>query len=129
MPNDASSLVTQGFVSATPLLSSLSSPLDSVEATTSVDGQPSFNVPTPEQQTATNDLIDIDEDKIFTWLTVVRSIGPGFGYRHVAGGLSSVQLNALFILRDCRDSDISIWLQYLLLAGKRSPLKKSIVSH
>lgn len=81
------------------------------------EGAP-FVFPTQQQQAALSDLKEFNEDKVITWLAVIRSIEPGFRH-HGSGPLSSQQLSALASLRDCRDSNIIVWLQYIVLAGKR----------
>lgn len=75
-----------------------------------------FAFPTLQQQAAIDELKDIDESDVIAWLTVIRSIEPGF-CSHEAGPLSSQQLNALASLRECRDSNILVWLRCLDLAG------------
>lgn len=70
----------------------------------------SSNLLTPEQDAALSELLSFDEAKILTWLTILRSIGPGFQYRAGRGCISSSQLDALSTLKDFDDSDISAWL-------------------
>lgn len=66
--------------------------------------------PTPEQQAGLNELLVFDDEKIVAWLTVLRSIDPGFRYQARRGCLSNQQLDALSTLIDCGDSDILTWL-------------------
>ena len=76
------------------------------------DVQP-YEVPPPEHFAALNELVIFDEGKIITWLTVLRSIEAGFRYRAGRGCLSKRQLEALSVLKDCDDSDISAWLKLI----------------
>ena len=77
-----------------------------------------YTSPTLWQQAAISELQAFDREKILTWITVIRSIEPGFQHRAGHGCLSSQQLEALSILRDCHESDIITWLQYHVLAGE-----------
>ena len=76
-----------------------------------------YTFPTLKQQAAISELQAFDDEKILSWITVIRSIEPGFQHRAGHGCLSSQQLEALSILRDCHESDIVVWLQYHVLAG------------
>lgn len=73
------------------------------------DVQP-HTLPTPKQQAALDELLSFDNEKILAWLTLLRSIEPGFRYQAGRGCLSNQQLEALSTLRDCGDSDILAWL-------------------
>ena len=82
----------------------------------SSDVQP-YKVP-PKYFAALNELVIFDEVKILTWLTVLRSIESGFRYRAGRGCISEQQLEALSVLKDCDDSDISAWLKLILPASQ-----------
>ena len=69
-------------------------------------------LPTPEQQAALDELLVFDTEKIFSWLTILRSIEPDF-WR-----LSKDQLDALSTLKDCSDSDVLAWLTLGYLPGQ-----------
>ncbi|CAF9910317.1 MAG: hypothetical protein ALECFALPRED_006463 [Alectoria fallacina] len=73
------------------------------------DLQP-HTLPTLKQQAALTELLVFDDDKILAWLTILRSIEPGFRYRAGQGCLSNQQLDALSTLKDCSDSNILAWL-------------------
>lgn len=77
-----------------------------------------YTFPTFKQQAAISELQAFDEEHILAWITVVRSIEPGFQHRACHGSLSSQQLEALSILKDCHDSDIIAWLEYHHRAGQ-----------
>ena len=66
--------------------------------------------PTPKQKAALQELHFFDKEKILAWLTVLRSIEPGFRYRASGGCLSRLQIDALSTLKDCDDGDILAWL-------------------
>ena len=74
--------------------------------------------PTLEQHAAIATLQAFDEEKILAWITVIRSIQSGFQHRAGHGALSSEQLDALSILKDCHDRDIVAWFQYHLLSSQ-----------
>ena len=109
-----------GEVSATdhPFLSLDASRSEELSAGATADHNAPFPFPNIQQQAAVVQLKDIDEDRLFAFLTVIRSIDGGLIYRLTPGGLSSDQLHALSVLRDCLDSDISFWLQCNLLSCK-----------
>jgi len=86
-----------------------------VEIMTAVESL--FILPTLQQQAAINELKDFGADKVTAWLVVIRSLEPGFRRRRSAA-LSSQQLDALDVLRDCCDSNITSWLRCVALAGK-----------
>lgn len=67
-------------------------------------------IPTPEQQAGLNELLVFEDEKIFAWLIILRSIEPGFRYQARRGCLSNQQLDALSTLIECGDSDILTWL-------------------
>ena len=75
-------------------------------------------LPTPEQKVALEELLIFEEEKILAWLTILRSLQPGFQYRAGRGCLSSQQLNALSTLKDCNDNDILTWLNLSLVASE-----------
>lgn len=105
MQNDAASLVRSP---ATPLYANQYHPFEDPSLIDSeLQLQP---FPTPTQQAGLNELLVFDDEKIFAWLAVLRSIEPGFRYQARRGCLSNQQLNALSTLIDCGDSDISTWL-------------------
>ena len=105
MQNDAASLVRSP---ATPLYANQYHSFDQPSLIDSeVQLQP---FPTPKQQDGLNELLVFDDEKILAWLTVLRSVEPGFRYRARRGCLSNQQLDALSALIDCGDSDILTWL-------------------
>ncbi len=77
---------------------------------------PPRTLQTLKQSAALRELRSFDEDKILTWLSVLRSIEPGFRYR-AGGDLSEQQLDALSTLTDCDDIEISAWLNLNYLTG------------
>ena len=93
--------------------------LDSFAGTNSADTDGhGCAFPTLDQHAAIDILRAFDEEKILAWITVIRSIRSGFQHRAGHGALSSEQLDALPILKDCHGSDIVAWLQYKLLSGQ-----------
>ena len=64
---------------------------------------------TPKQQAALSKLLVFDPDLILAWLTILRSIEPGFRYRAGQGCPSNQQLDALSTLTDCGDTEILAW--------------------
>lgn len=82
------------------------------------DLQP-HTLPTLKQQAALTELLVFDDDKILAWLTILRSIEPGFRYRAGQGCLSNQQLDALSTLKDCSDSNILAWLTLSFLPSQR----------
>ena len=77
-----------------------------------------YKVPPSKHFAALNELVIFDEVTIITWLTVLRSIESGFRYRAGRGCLPKQQLEALSVLKDCDDSDISAWLKLILPASQ-----------
>lgn len=75
------------------------------------------SIPTPEQEAAITVLKDVEEDKVIAWLTLLRSIEPGFQLRSGPGCLSSEQIDSLNTLKDCHNGNVLAWLRYDLLAG------------
>ena len=115
MERQPTSLVSQTSHESSPATPYL---LASQAEDPTVDLNQSFPFPTFQEQSAIDLLKNIDEDRLFSWLTVVRSIEHGFSHRLVVGGLTAEQLNALSVLRDCLDSEILFWIQYSFLSGK-----------
>ena len=74
-----------------------------------IDSDAPHKPPTPKQKAALNELLFFDNDKVLTWLTLLRSIEPGYRHRARGGYISSQQLDALSTLEDCDDSDILAW--------------------
>ena len=74
--------------------------------------------PTQKQKVALDELLIFDEQKILAFLTVLRSIEPGFRYRAEGGCLSDKHLYALCTLKDCDDRDILTWLSLNSSAGQ-----------
>ncbi|KAL2042583.1 hypothetical protein N7G274_004342 [Stereocaulon virgatum] len=74
------------------------------------------SIPTPAQELAITILKDVEEEKIIAWLTLLRSIEPGFQLRSGPGCLSSEQIAALNRLKDCQNGNVLAWLRYDLLA-------------
>ena len=98
-----------------PLLSSQESAVSDALGEEHIAG---FAPPTLQQQAAINELQDVNDEKIFAWLALVRSLEHGFRYREAAGSLSCQQVNALSTLRDCSNSNIVIWLQCVALSSE-----------
>jgi hypothetical protein len=95
-------------------------PAISFESTTSNtddEEKTSTSIPTPAQEVAITTLKDVEEEKVIAWLTLLRSIEPGFQHRSGPGCLSSEQIAALNILKDCQNGNVLAWLRYDLLAG------------
>ncbi|KAK3167676.1 hypothetical protein OEA41_010803 [Lepraria neglecta] len=69
------------------------------------------SIPTPEQEAAITVLKDVEEDKVIAWLTLLRSIEPGFQLRSGPGCLSSEQIDALNTLKDCHNGNVLAWLR------------------
>lgn len=80
------------------------------------------SIPTLQQVAAISELQAFEDKKVLAWVTVIRSIEPNFRHREGHESLSSRQLDALSILKDCHDSDIVAWLQYDLLSRQYSPV-------
>ena len=95
-------------------------PLVSTPATQLLSSQAesAFVLPTPLQLAAVIELKDLNEDKTFAWLAFARSLEDGFQYRNAPEGLSYSQFDAVCNLRDCSDSSIITWLQYVALTGE-----------
>lgn len=66
--------------------------------------------PTGGQIEALEALKQYDDRIVFAWLAFARSVEPGFKYHSRNGSLSSVQFNAVLIMRDCPDERLSLWL-------------------
>ena len=106
MQNDAADSLVRS--PATPLYANQSHSLEEPSLIASeVQPQP---VPTPGQPAALSELLVFDDEKIFAYLTVLRSIEPSFRSRAPRECLSDLQLEALATLIDCGDSDILTWL-------------------
>ena len=103
-----------------PEFSSTLKPALSFESTTTntddEEKTPS-SIPTPAQEVAITTLKDVEEEKVIAWLALLRSIEPGFQLRSGPGCLSSEQIAALNILKDCQNGNVLAWLRYDLLAG------------
>lgn len=58
------------------------------------------------QESAISDLRGVDETTVLTWLSVLRSLEPGFKHAPRAGGLTSQQFNAVSTLLSFSDQTI-----------------------
>ena len=95
-------------------------PANSFEKTTTAaedEERTPSSIPTPDQEAAIAVLKDVEEDKVVAWLTMLRSIEPGFQRRSGPGCLSSEQIDALNTLKECHNGNVLAWLRYDLLAG------------
>ncbi|KAL6722093.1 hypothetical protein ACLMJK_001199 [Lecanora helva] len=78
----------------------------------------SFTLPSSQQQAAIFELQEYSEEEIFAWLSILRSLAPGFEYRNGVGGLSHAHFSAISSLKDCSNRNIIIWLQCVTLSGE-----------
>lgn len=82
--------------------------------------QNSLDFPSVSQQAALTALQDYDNGTIFAWLTGFRSFRPGRENWFQPGYLSAQQLEAISALKDCADSLVSAWLDYVRNRGQYS---------
>lgn len=91
-------------------------------ATTSEDevgGEYSFSdFPSISQQAALTALQDYDNGTIFAWLTGLRSFRPGGQNWFQPGYLSPQQLEAISALKNCTDSLVIAWLDFVRCGGQ-----------
>lgn len=59
-----------------------------------------------------------EDGTILAWLSLLRSLEPG--YQHVSrpGGLTNQQFDAVFVLLDCPNDLILDWLQEIRCSGR-----------
>ena len=84
---------------------------------TSVNRQDISTFPTPLQQEAIGILRDFDDRTIFDWLTLLRSLQPGYQHCTQPGGLPGEQFNAISSFRDCPNRLILAWLNLARCVG------------
>lgn len=67
--------------------------------------------PSPLQCDAIATLQECNDHEILNWLSLLRSLKPGYEHSPHQGGLSEQQIIALSALKDCHDATIQAWLQ------------------
>ena len=86
---------------------------DEVRREQNPTGFPSFS-----QQAALTTLQDYENGIVFAWLTGFRAFRPGGENWFQPDGLSAQELEAISALKDCTDSLISAWLDYIRCGGQ-----------
>jgi hypothetical protein len=85
---------------------------------TSVNRQDVSTFPTLHQQEAISTLRHCDDRSILDWLTLLRSLQPGYQHCTHPGGLPREQFNAVSFLKDCPNGLILAWLELARCNGQ-----------